>query len=238
MRNLQFITLVGLILSGVLFHLNAEETRPLNREQCQLLFTHQFEVVRKDPANPLLRSMNISKDQLESLEARKAELDFCQKEIPPSNFHCQMQAQNLQSLILCYQKYPVNSSTTKIDPGQATHDDAKHESESNRPRENIDTQSAQEAQANLQPRSLPQNQIPVNAGNCQKGYQHMYGLLSKAPDLLKSDHRQKLLAHWQSSAARAAFSKRCMRDFTANDMGCILESQDREILQACLLVVP
>ena len=85
---------------------------------------------------------------------------------------------------------------------------------------------------------LPHRPVQVTDSNCRRAYSRMLSLLVSSPDLARVENRQELIADWKSEDSRKAFSERCLRKFQPDDLGCIIDAKDRDVLQACLLLLP
>ncbi|MCR9142069.1 MAG: hypothetical protein NXI24_07440 [bacterium] len=215
---------------------NAER---LNADECDRLYTHQLKVVQSDPENPLYSSVQLNSEVLRNPATRKAEVEHCQANVSRPGFQCQMQAQSLAALLECRRKFDGSEASedggdanTQTDPGKQPQPEDQGESYFE------DTSTDAAPGGDGRPETMPSGRFAVNAGNCERAYNHIYGVISKTKNFQQRPDRARLIQYWQSNEARGSFAARCMAKFKPEDLGCLLSTRDADILQGCLLVIP
>ncbi|MBE7437728.1 MAG: hypothetical protein HS115_04665 [Spirochaetales bacterium] len=144
-----------------------------------------------------------------STEAIQAQVSYCLQDISPDQARCQLAATNFAGLMAC-----------RAAPPPAKKEEAKTANE------------------NFYSEIKPATGIAVNAESCDSGYNHLLKVFRSAPALLALRTHQEILRNWESTAARNAFRNRCLKRFKEHDLGCIMGSEDAELIQVCLLNVP
>jgi hypothetical protein len=72
----------------------------LSSAECERLYTHQLQIIRSDPDNPLYSSVQLNEQVLQNPATRAAEVRHCRERISRKNFDCQMAADDLAGLLL------------------------------------------------------------------------------------------------------------------------------------------
>lgn len=85
--------------------------------------------------------------------------------------------------------------------------------------------------------ALPSGKYPVNDENCEKSYAHVFQIITATKTFKEHPDHARLQAHWLSVEARAAYQRRCLAEFRPEDLGCLLGTNDPEVIQGCLLIV-
>jgi hypothetical protein len=215
------LTLIGPSL------LSAEDNRPLSEGECAGLYAHQLAILSTDGV--VQRAIAQSRKSLESDPARRDQIAFCIERIGHANYLCQKSAKTAIGLGECHRLHggPAQPGEAAAANGGATPGvigvpaRADGHERSSDPIQRIASPS-----------------LPVNPVNCRKAYDHLLSVFSKSPDLEKSPDRDMFLNYWNSKEARDSFESRCARLYKPSDIGCILSSKERHVLQACIMQVP
>ncbi|MCB1172824.1 MAG: hypothetical protein KDK39_04635 [Leptospiraceae bacterium] len=212
---------------------------------CRQAYQNQIRLIRQNPNHPLVSQLGASPAALQGSPPKDSDLVFCQRYYSPAHSACQARAASVEALASCYQQYaaeirrgyadlkknPIRSSnnsttTTTVD---TTNPDYQRDLE----KEEVATNNVVISNAEF----LQQPAVDVSDANCGAAYQHMLSILKKAPDLEGLDTRDQILQRWSSAGEQKRFTDRCVRVFTPQDLGCIKNAVDAEVLQACLLVI-
>lgn len=218
----------------------------LNPSACQKMHSHQMKILRSNPGHPFVKSLNLKPGSLSGRAAQKSEIQFCMRYISQANYNCQMKAANITSLMGCYQKHAADYKRGYADVKRNPLDTSDKNprpidiGDTTLPDYNKDLKDEKVTSGNViieGAENMPNKKIALNASNCNQAYNHMLKMLIDAPDLAKLENKSTLIADWQSDKSRKAFTERCTEKFAPDDLGCILYANDREVLQACLLVI-
>ena len=82
------------------------------------------------------------------------------------------------------------------------------------------------------------SELKVNKTHCLGSYEYILKLVKQSKDFQKSSDQKELESHWQSPAAHKSFQRRCLKHFRKEDLKCIQDAQDMDILSGCLLAIP
>ena len=227
------LLLAILLVAGIRPVLYAEdppvqtELAELNEGECNQLYTHQLTLFKNDPDNPLYSSVRMHNELLENPETRKAEVTHCLERVSRESFACQMDAKNLTELLDCRRRFMEQTPDETGENKQPETNQESYFEQTNEPGPNTG-----------KPEVMPSGRFAVTPANCRRAYNHIYSVISKTETFQKRPDRARLENYWQSGAARDSFAARCQARFQPRDLGCVLSTQDPDVLQGCLLVIP
>ncbi|MEQ9364443.1 MAG: hypothetical protein RIF32_09380 [Leptospirales bacterium] len=222
---------------------NAQEARPdedraqprLSTAECDQLYTHQLKVIQSDPDNPLYSSVQLNAKVLENPATREAEVRHCRTRVSRESYACQIKSDTLRALLECRRKFDQTQNTAQPTGQSIVQADERDESYFE------DTSTDNPAGPNGgggRPETMPSGRFTVNATNCARAYNHIYGVISKTESFQQRPDRTRLENYWRSGEARDSFAARCLTKFKPEDLGCLLSTRDADVLQGCLLVIP
>lgn len=148
---------------------------------------------------------------MQSAAARAAEARRCLERTTRASFECQMIARSLGDLLQCRSRQSEAPTADESGPGGS---------------------------GGVQLENLPGARLAVTPQTCRQAYDRIFNVMTTAPGFSERRDREQLLARWRSPEARASFERRCTEKFQATDLGCILSTEDPDVIQGCLLVIP
>lgn len=210
----------------------------LDEAECDQLYSHQLKIIQSDPDNPLYSSVQLNAGVLENPATRQAEIRHCRERVSRESFECQLAAEDLAGLLACRRKFEnENGDATNAEkPGDAAGDDRSEPESQEAYFEDLSNKS--ESGQSGRPETMPSGRFAVNAANCSRAYNHIYGIISNTKSFQERPDRARLTEYWQSAEARNSFAARCLAKFKPEDLGCLLSTRDADVLQGCLLVIP
>ena len=220
--------------------LRAESEAPLAQRlgeaECDRLYSHQLQIIQSDPDNPLYSSVQLNAGVLENPATRQAEIRHCRERVTRESFECQLAADDLAGLLACRRKFERENgdATNANEPDDATGKSEPESQEAYFEDLSNDSESGQSGR----PETMPSGRFAVNAANCSRAYNHIYGIISNTKSFRERPDRARLTQYWQSAEARDSFAARCLAKFKPEDLGCLLSTRDADVLQGCLLVIP
>lgn len=185
----------------------------LTAQECRSLYEHQLSLIASDPDNPLHAALGVNAAAMQSAAARDAEARRCVERITRAGFECQLAARSLAELLQCRSRVSETQA-----PGET------------------DRPPAETGGAQLE--NLPGGRLAVTPETCRRAYDRIFSVMTSAPGFADRRDREQLLARWQSPEAKASFERRCTSKFQPADLGCILSTEDPDVIQGCLLVIP
>ncbi len=194
---------------------------PLTGADCDRLYEHQRSVLKRDSSHPLAPAFATSLEAFDTPASVNAQREYCVRTVTRPVFACQLSARTLRELLDCQSPAaPARTPQTPAAPPKKP-PAAQVPASGEKPAEQIATLT-----------------VRVNRDTCTRAYGHMLGVYENSPELNQLSNKKKLLEHWRGEAARGSFINRCLKQFRATDLGCLLSTADPDVIQACLLEVP
>lgn len=183
----------------------------LSAQECRSLYEHQLSLVASDPDNPLSAALGVNAAAMQSAAAREAEARRCVARITRASYECQLAARSLGELLQCRTRAGDAPGETDRPPTET---------------------------GAVQLENLPGGRLAVTPETCRRAYDRIFTVMTSAPGFADRRDREQLLARWSSPEAKASFERRCTSKFQPADLGCILSTEDPDVIQGCLLVIP
>lgn len=181
----------------------------LTEGECRALLQRELESLSARPDAPASAAIRQQRAALQSEAARGAYVADCRRRVSRGFYQCRMAAESLEQMLACARR--------GLDPAVAV----APENPSTQPAPGPSTTGA-----------------PVTASACQQAYEHMLKIALSSAQFARREDAAELRQRWESRAARDTFQRRCQARFQIGDLRCILESEDPDVIQACLLVIP
>ena len=94
----------------------------------------------------------------------------------------------------------------------------------------------QRQEVHTSPQSI--SELKVDKNHCTKSYKYILRLVKQSKDFQQRKDQKELEKHWRSPEAQKSFQGRCLKHFRKEDLKCIEDAQDMDILSGCLLAIP